>query len=95
MGYKTARTGLALAAFVAAQVVGFLLWIGYVLTWVDWWGGFGLIIGLITVPGLVIFPFIYWVVENDFPGNYFMMWFAMIGFYLLATFSFAKNTELS
>lgn len=89
MGSKTARTGFALMAFVAAQIVGLLLWIGYVLTWVDWWGGLGLIIGLITVPGLVVFPFIYWVVENDFPANYFLMWFAMIGFYLLATFSFA------
>lgn len=89
MGSKTARTGFALIAFIAAQIIGLLLWIGYVLTWVDWWGGLGLIIGLVTVPGLVVFPFIYWIVENDFPANYFIMWIGMIGCYLLATFSFA------
>lgn len=95
MGLNATRTGFALIAFVAAQIMGLLLWISYVLTWVDWWGGFGLIVGLITVPGLVVFPFIYWVVENDFPGNYFMLWCAMIGFYLLASISFARNQQFS
>ncbi len=85
MRKRTSRTGFAFFAFTAAQVLGVLLWIGYVLTWTEWWGVFGLIIGLITVPGLVVFPFIYWVVENDFPTNYFLMWFAMIGLYFLAS----------
>lgn len=85
MRIKTARTGLAFFAFAAAQVLGVLLWIGYVVTWTEWWGVLGLIVGLITVPGLVIFPFIYWVVENDFPTNYFLVWFAMIGLYFLAS----------
>ena len=85
MRIKTARTGLAIFAFAAAQVLGVLLWIGYVVTWTEWWGVLGLIVGLITVPGLVIFPFIYWVVENDFPTNYFLVWFAMIGLYFLAS----------
>jgi hypothetical protein len=85
MRIKTARTGFAFFAFTAAQVLGVLLWIGYVVTWTEWWGVLGLIVGLITVPGLVIFPFIYWVVENDFPTNYFLVWFAMISLYFLAS----------
>ena len=70
------RSGLSLVLFVLAQVVGAVLWLGYVVTWVDWQGFLGLLIGLFTLPGIVIFPFIYWVVEDVFPVNYFALWAA-------------------
>lgn len=72
------RSGLALFFFLAAQAAGLVLWVTYVMTWIDWWGGFGLLVGVLTMPGLVIFPFLYWIVENQFPWNYFALWAAMI-----------------
>ena len=76
MGSSRSRSGLSLVLFVLAQVVGAVLWLGYVVTWVDWQGFLGLLIGLFTLPGIVIFPFIYWVVEDVFPVNYFALWAA-------------------
>ena len=72
------RSGLSLVLFVLAQVAGVVLWLGYVVTWVGWQGFLGLLIGLFTVPGVVIFPFIYWVVEDAFPVNYFALWAASV-----------------
>ena len=76
MGSSRSRSGLSLVLFVLAQVVGAVLWLGYVVTWVDWQGFLGLLIGLFTLPAIVIFPFIYWVVEDVFPVNYFALWAA-------------------
>lgn len=84
---RPARSGLAVFAFLAAQVLSLVLWVFYVMTWIDWWGGFGLIVGLITIPGLVIFPFLYWIVENQFPWNYFALWAAMIVLGIMAALS--------
>jgi hypothetical protein len=53
----------------------------------DWLGFFGWIISIIFCPGIVIFPFIYWLVEGAFPLLYFQIWgvgILGIGIYLLA-----------
>jgi len=84
---RPARSGLAVFAFLAAQVLSLALWVFYVMTWIDWWGGFGLIVGVITVPGVVIFPFLYWIVENHFPWNYFAMWAGIFALFTLAAVS--------
>lgn len=72
------RSGLSLVFFVLAQVTGAVLWLGYVVTWVNWQGFLGLLIGVFTAPGIVIFPLIYWVVEDVFPVNYFALWAASV-----------------
>ena len=82
--FRRSRTGLAYLALMAAQLVGIILWITYVMTWVDWWGGIGLLVGALTVPGIVIFPFLYWIVENEFPWNYFSLWLGIAVLYLLS-----------
>lgn len=84
---RPARSGLAVFAFLAAQFLGLVLWVFYVMTWIDWWGGFGLLVGVLTMPGLVIFPFLYWIVENQFPWNYFSLWAAMIAFGIMSSLS--------
>ena len=65
-----ARTGLSLLFFVLAQLLGLLLWLVYISTWTRWQGGLGLIIGVFTIPGLVVFPLIFWAVEDRFPLGY-------------------------
>lgn len=72
------RSGLSFVFFLLAQAVGVVLWIGYVLTWVEWQGFLGLLIGVFTLPGVVIFPFLYWLVENEFPVRYFALWAASV-----------------
>lgn len=81
---RPARSGVAVFAFLAAQLLSLALWVFYVMTWIDWWGGFGLVVGVITVPGVVIFPFLYWIVENQFPWNYFAMWAGVIALFAIS-----------
>jgi len=81
------RSGVAVLAFLAARLLSLVLWIFYVMAWIDWWGGPGLIVGLVTVPGVLVFPFLHWIVENHFPWDYFAMWAGMIGLFTLATAS--------
>ena len=78
------KNGLAFLLFIAAQAAGLVLWVTYVMQWIDWWGGFGLVVGILTMPGLVVFPFLYWIVENRFPWNYFGLWLVMIASYAMS-----------
>jgi hypothetical protein len=73
-GIKLARNGGAGLALIVAQLCAFILWIGYAITWTNWIGFFGFLIGISTAPGLVIFPLLYWIVENEFPTGYAVVW---------------------
>lgn len=62
--------------------IGYLLWIGagillfifWLQTMSSWLGFLGIILALILAPGLVIFPFVFWIVEGVFPTFYFVVW---------------------
>lgn len=81
---RRTRNGLSLLFFTLAQLVGLVLWIAYAATWTRWQGGFGFLIGVFTAPGLVIFPFVFWMVENSFPVNYFLLWLVGLALMVLA-----------
>lgn len=53
---------------------GLLMWIVYVGSLANWFGFIGFVVGVITTPGAVIFPLIYWFVEGVFPVGYFLLW---------------------
>ncbi len=53
---------------------GLALFIFWMIAMVHWLGGVGFILGLILSPGLVIFPFAFWVIEGVFPWMYFGLW---------------------
>ena len=57
-------------------VVGVLQYVFWFIAWAKWLGFFGLILGFILTPGVVIFPIIYWIVEGVFPTVYFVLMFA-------------------
>ncbi len=53
---------------------GILLFIFWLLTLSRWLGVLGIILAFILSPGLVIFPIIFWIVEDIFPTVYFTLW---------------------
>ena len=81
---RRTRTGLSLLFFTLAQLIGLALWIAYAATWTRWQGGLGFLIGVFTAPGLIIFPFVFWMVENSFPVNYFLLWLVGLALMVLA-----------
>jgi len=50
----------------------------------SWLGILGTILSFIIIPGLIVFPIIYWIVEGVFPTLYFILWgVAILGFILM------------
>jgi hypothetical protein len=62
---------LGLGVFVLSALLMIYLWISTMMSWLEWPG---LVLGIITCPGAVIFPFVYWLVEGEFPSLYFALW---------------------
>ena len=76
---RRARSGASGLLFLLAQLVFVVLWFFYVAVWMNW-TSWGLIIGIISSPGVFIFPVLYWVVEGTFPLGYFVVWMIGLGF---------------
>lgn len=53
---------------------GLLMWIVYVGSLANWFGFIGFVAGVLTTPGAVVFPLIYWFIEGVFPVGYFLLW---------------------
>lgn len=53
---------------------GVLMWLMQVKSFYEWWGSFGLFLGLFVLPLAAFFPVIYWVVTGLFPTFYFLLW---------------------
>jgi hypothetical protein len=70
---------------VLVLISGAITWIFMMLALIQWWGLLGFIASFVFTPGVVIFPFVYWVVENQFPTNYFIVWgIGIVGLVVLA-----------
>ena len=41
---------------------------------VDWLGFFGYFVWPLLSPGIIVFPFIFWMVEGHLPQLYLLMW---------------------
>lgn len=46
----------------------------YIGSLTNWFGPIGFVVGVLTTPGTVIFPLIYWFIEGVFPVGYFLLW---------------------
>jgi hypothetical protein len=57
-------------------VAGVLQYVFLFVAWVDGLSVFGVILGFILTPGVVIFPIIYWIVDGNFSTLYFALMFA-------------------
>lgn len=65
---------LAAVGLVIFYGAGTILLVFYVLSMFHWLGILGVIIALLTCCADAIFPFIYWIVEKQFPVFYFILW---------------------
>jgi hypothetical protein len=55
----------------AGLISGLLLWVVYLFALVEWMGPIGFLVAVIAAPGIVVFPIIYWLIENSLPVTYF------------------------
>jgi hypothetical protein len=55
-------------------ISGVITWLFMMAALVQWWGLIGFIAAFILTPGVIVFPFVYWVVESQFPLIYFVAW---------------------
>ena len=88
---RLVRNTLCAVFVIIALLAAFGVWVAYMSVWYQWQGVFGALIGLFTSPGFVIFPFIYWVVENSFPTGYFIMWGISVVFWGLAGLTYSDD----
>ena len=82
MAFRKTRSGLAGVLYVLSQLGGLVLWLAYIATWQRWQGGFGFLIGIFTVPGIVIFPLIFWIAEHRLPVGYCVLWVASLALFI-------------
>lgn len=64
-------TAIGLIMWVGA---GILMFIFYLVAMSNWLGLLGTFLAFILIPGLVIFPIAFWIVEGVFPAFYFIVW---------------------
>lgn len=88
---RGARNGIAAVFFVLAQVCGALMWFTYISIWMHWQDGFGFIIGVMTAPGIVIFPIMFYIAENRFPVGYCVLWLMTALLWVASMFSFSRD----
>lgn len=88
---RKARHGVGGALFVISQICAFVLWIVYVNVWMYWQGGLGFLIGLMTVPGVVVFPVMFYMAENRWPVGYLVLWAITIGLWVASAFTIGEE----
>jgi hypothetical protein len=59
---------------VMILISGLLTWLFMMFALIHWWGLLGFFASFIFTPGVVIFPFAFWIVEHQFPTTYFLAW---------------------
>ena len=63
--------------YIGALGCGALMTFWYFASLIDWLGVvFGVLVGVFVIPGAVVFPLVYWLVEGFLPGPYLWTWIA-------------------
>lgn len=68
------RTVIRLVGLAVFWGAGVLMWFFYIGALRDWLGFLGIVLGIAIMPGALLFPFVYWIVEQTFPTQYFILW---------------------
>lgn len=55
-------------------VTGILMFIFWFMAMSKWLGLLGSVLAFVLIPGLVIFPLVFWIAEGVFPTLYFILW---------------------
>jgi len=81
---------------VIGQIIGWIIllgsgllmfyyWFAAIIGWVGlFWG---IVIAIFVSPGVVVFPFVFWIIEGIFPTTYFILWGVGIIGMILAVWS--------
>ena len=68
---------------VASLACALWVWWLYVQVLMHWLGPIGFGVGILTTPGFVLFPALFWLVEGVPPVGYWVLWLVgTFGFYL-------------
>ena len=68
------RTILKGTGYLLFYGSGLVLFFGYLAFLGEWFGFIGYIIGVVIMPGVIIFPLIVWLKTGMFPVGYFAIW---------------------
>ena len=67
-------------------ISGLVTWLFMMFALIHWWGVLGFFASFFLTPGIVIFPFVFWLVENQFPTTYFISWgVGILGLIIMAS----------
>jgi hypothetical protein len=72
--------------FLISALTMVVLWIRFMAQAMNW---FGVLLGLLTSPVAVAYPFVHWFARSDFPGSVFTLWLAGL-FGLIVTMTWAS-----
>ena len=76
--------GIKLSGIILCVTSGIGIFIFWITALYVWLGGFGIFIAIMFIPGFLIFPIIFWIVEGVFPTLYFVTWgIGILGFIII------------
>lgn len=81
---EAAQFALTTALWIATICIAIVLWFLYLRALLDWIGGWGIPVAIVTAPGILVFPLIHWLVEDAWPVTYLWLYGAGIGIRVLA-----------
>ena len=87
--------GLALMCTIAWYLTGVVAWglyVSHLQEWLGWF--FAVVVGIVLAPGAVVFPVVYWFVEDYWPITYLYVLGTGFVLYLFATALHALAKEL-
>jgi hypothetical protein len=76
--------------FLAGIIAGLILFFYYWMVLCGWLGrGLGTLVAVFVAPGVVVFPFVYWVIQGAFP----IFYFELLGVCLVSAFAIVWSVE--
>lgn len=74
---------MKILGYIIFLLAGLYMVIVEILAFTFWWGTLGLLVGIFFPPSAILFPFIFWFKEGNFPSIYFIVWgFGLLGMVL-------------
>lgn len=74
------RSTVAGLFYTVMLACGAMMTFWYFAALIDWLGVvFGVLVGVFVIPGAVVFPLVYWLVEGFLPMPYLLTWVAGMG----------------
>jgi hypothetical protein len=87
------RTIIAIIGYILWIAAGILMFIFWFIAMTKWLGLLGSILSFILIPGVVIFPLVFWYIEGVFPTFYFILWgIGILGLFITGISYYGRET---